>query len=89
MVEQNATLNPSRVVSTQYTVTQELPWYGKRDLKREIAEMEAEGARGRARGSWAEIAAQLKTAHAQLYLLNHVRRYCGEAGILKKKRPTV
>ena len=71
MGEQNATLNPSRVGSTQYTVTQELPWYGKRDLKREIAEMEAEGARGRARGSWAEIAAQLKTAHAQLYLLNH------------------
>ena len=71
MGEQNATLNPSRVGSTQYTVTQELPWYGKRDLKREIAELEAEGAQGRARGSWAEIAAQLKTAHAQLYLLNH------------------
>ena len=71
MGEQNATLNPSRVGSTQYTLTQELPWYGKRDLKREIAELEAEGAQGRARGSWAEIAAQLKTAHAQLYLLNH------------------
>jgi outer membrane protein TolC len=70
MGDQNATLNPSRVGSTQYTVTQELPWFGKRDLKREIAEMEAEGAQGRARGSWAEIAAQLKTAHAQLYLLN-------------------
>lgn len=70
MGEQNATLSPSRVGSTKYTVTQELPWYGKRDLKREIAELEAEGAQGRARGSWAEIAARLKAAHAQLYLLN-------------------
>ena len=70
MGEQNATFSPSRVGSTKYTVTQELPWYGKRDLKREIAGFEAEGALGRARGSWAEIAARLKTAHAQLYLLH-------------------
>jgi outer membrane protein TolC len=71
MGEQNPTLDPSRVGSTKYTVAQELPWYGKRDLKREIAELQAEGAQGRARGSWAEIAAQLKTAHAQLYLLSN------------------
>ena len=32
MGEQNATLSPNRVGSTKYTVTQELPWYGKRDL---------------------------------------------------------
>ena len=70
MGEQSATLDPSRVGSTKYTISQEIPWFGKRDLKREIAELEAEGAQGRARGSWAEIAAQLKTAHAQLYLLN-------------------
>jgi outer membrane protein TolC len=69
MGEQNATLSPSRVGSTQYTISQELPWYGKRDLKRGIAELEADGAQGRARGAWSEIAAQLKTAHAQLYLL--------------------
>lgn len=70
MGEQNASLSPSRVGSTKYTVTQELPWYGKRDLKRGIAELAAEAAQGQARGAWAEIAAQLKTAHAQLYLLN-------------------
>ena len=70
MGEQSPTLDPSRVGSTKYTVLQELPWYGKRDLKRGIAEMQAEAAQGQLRGAWAEIAAQLKTAHAQLYLLN-------------------
>jgi outer membrane protein TolC len=71
MGNQNASLSPGRVGSTKYTVSQELPWYGKRDLKREIAELEAEGAQGRARGSWTEIATRLKTAYAQLYFLNH------------------
>ena len=70
MGEQNATLNPSRVGSTKYTLLQEIPWYGKRDLKREIAELEAEGAQGRARGTWNDISAKLKTAHAQLYILH-------------------
>ena len=70
MGEQNATLNPSRVGSTKYTLLQDLPWYGKRDLKREIAELEAEGAQGRLRGTWTEISAKLKTAHAQLYILH-------------------
>ena len=69
MGEQSATLSPSRVGSTKYTITQEIPWYGKRDLKREIAELDADGATGRARGAWAEIAARLKASHAQWYLL--------------------
>lgn len=71
MGEQNATLSPSRVGSTKYTISQELPWYGKRDLKREIAELDAEGAQGRARGAWSEIVARLKTSYAQLYLLRN------------------
>ena len=70
MGEQNATLSPSRVGSTQYTISQELPWFGKRDLKREIAELDADGAQGRTRGAWSEIAARLKTAHAQFYVLH-------------------
>ena len=70
MGEQNPTLFPNKVGSTKYTLMQDLPWYGKRDLKREIAELDAEGAQGRVRGTWTEIAAKLKTAHAQLYVLN-------------------
>jgi outer membrane protein TolC len=78
MGEQNPTVNPSRVGSTKYTLMQDLPWYGKRDLKREIAELDAEGAQGRARGAWTEISARLKTAHAQLYLLDRNERLTRE-----------
>jgi outer membrane protein TolC len=49
---------------------QDIPWFGKRDLKREIAELEAEGAKGRAYGTWSEVAAKIKTTYAQLYYLN-------------------
>ncbi|MDR2450935.1 MAG: TolC family protein [Candidatus Accumulibacter sp.] len=69
MGEQNPTLLPGRTGSTKYTLIQELPWFGKRDLKREIAGLEADGAQGRARGAWSEIAARLKAAHAQRFLL--------------------
>ena len=78
MGEQNATLNPSRVGSTKYTLMQELPWYGKRDLKREIAQIDAEGAQGRARGTWAELAARLKSAHAQLYYVKRSEQLARE-----------
>lgn len=70
MGEQNATLDPRRVGSTKYTLMQDLPWYGKRDLKREIAALDADSAQGRARGTWAELAARIKSAHAQLYYVN-------------------
>lgn len=72
--QQPASLSPSRVGSTRYTLLQELPWFGKRDLKREIAELEAEGAQGRAFGGWADIAARIKTAYAQRYYLRQSER---------------
>lgn len=65
--EQAATVSPSRVGSTRYLLMQDLPWYGKRELKREIAELDAEGAQGRARGTWADLAARIKTAYAERY----------------------
>lgn len=67
MGEQRASLLPGRVGSTRYTLMQDIPWFGKRDLKREIAELEAEGAKGRASGIWAELSARIKTSYAQLY----------------------
>ncbi|RZI40093.1 TolC family protein, partial [Herbaspirillum sp. HC18] len=48
MGEQSPTLSPSRVGQTKYTIMQELPWFGKRDLQREAAAFEAEGATGKA-----------------------------------------
>lgn len=68
--EQNATLSPSQVGSTRYLLSQDLPWFGKRELKREIAEFEAEGATSRARGTWSDLAARIKAAHAQRYYLS-------------------
>ncbi|HNO64792.1 MAG TPA: TolC family protein [Tepidiformaceae bacterium] len=65
--EQNPTISPSRVGSTRYLLSQDLPWFGKRELRREIAEFEAEGAKNRASGTWAELAAKIKTAYAQRY----------------------
>jgi outer membrane protein TolC len=65
--EQNPTLAPNRVGSTRYLLMQDVPWFGKRDLKREIAEFEAVAATGRAMGTWAELAARIKTLYAQLY----------------------
>jgi len=38
MGERNPTLLPGRVGSTRYIFTQELPWFGKRGLKREITD---------------------------------------------------
>ena len=68
--EQNPTLSPSRVGSTYYLLRQDIPWFGKRDLRREIAEFEAEGAQGRALGTWAELSARIKSIHAQLYYVH-------------------
>lgn len=60
-------LLPSRVGSTKYTLTQPLPFWGKRDLKREAAEAEADVAKGKAGVTWTEQAARIKTAYAQYF----------------------
>ena len=69
MGEQNPTLLPANVGSTRYTLMQDIPWFGKRDLKRGIAKLEAEGSQGKAMGTWSELAARIKTAQAQRYYL--------------------
>jgi outer membrane protein TolC len=71
---QNATLWPSDVGSTQYTLMQDLPWFGKRDPKRNIAAQEAQVSQGKAQGSWTELAAKVKTTHAQRYYLHHTQK---------------
>ena len=70
MGAQNATLWPSKVGSTRYVLMQDIPWFGKRDLKQQIAAFEAKSAQDKARGTWSELAAKIKTAHAQRYYLH-------------------
>ncbi|MBI5784716.1 MAG: TolC family protein [Rhodocyclales bacterium] len=60
----NPSLLPSRVGSTKYTVIQPLPWWGKRDLKREVAAAAADETTARAAGTWTELSARIKVAYA-------------------------
>ncbi len=69
MGQQNASLLPGRAAFTRYTVMQDVPWFGKRGLKGEIAQAEADGAQAASRGTWAELSARIKTAYAQLYYI--------------------
>lgn len=65
----NATVLPSQVGSTKYTLIQPLPFWGKRDLKQGVAEAEADAVRGTADMSWNELAARIKAGFAQYYVL--------------------
>jgi hypothetical protein len=78
MGEQNPSLWPGNVGGTKYTLTQELPWFGKRDLKREIATFDAEGAQGKAQGTWSDLAARIKVAQAQRLYLHGNRKLTQE-----------
>jgi len=60
-------LLPSRIGGTKYTLMQSLPFWGKRDLKREAAEAEADAALGKAKVTWTEQAARIKTVYAQYF----------------------
>ncbi|MDD5384467.1 MAG: TolC family protein [Gallionella sp.] len=63
----STSLLPSQIGSTRYTLIQSVPWFGKRDLKREAAEAGADQARGRTTSTWAELSMQIKSAYAQYY----------------------
>ena len=69
MGERGPTLLPNRVGSTRYAITQELPWFGKRDLKRAAAEDEARGTEYLADDSWLGIARAIKQTFAERHAL--------------------
>jgi outer membrane protein TolC len=62
-------LNPSKVGDTKYWLVQPIPFWGKRDLRREVAAADAEQAQGRVATTWAELAAAIKSAYARYYLV--------------------
>jgi len=74
----DASLWPSQAGSTRYTLMQSVPWYGKRDLKREAAEAGAEQARGQSAATWAELVAQIKSAYAQYYYVAGSQKIAGD-----------
>ncbi len=65
----NPNLLPGRIGGTKYTLIQPVPFWGKRDLKRGVAEAEAEQARSRAAATWTDVAARIKTTYAQYYAI--------------------
>jgi len=73
-----ATLNPSQVGSTKYTVSQMFPWPGKRDLARSAAEASAEQSNQAARATWNELAMRIKVAQARRWELAQRVEIVGE-----------
>jgi outer membrane protein TolC len=63
----NPNLLPPRIGGAKYTVIQPLPWFGKRDAKREAALADAQGVSSRAEVAWLDLATRIKTAYAQYY----------------------
>ncbi|TRZ97618.1 MAG: TolC family protein [Rhodocyclaceae bacterium] len=63
----SANLLPSRIGGTKYTLIQPLPFWGKRDLKREAAEAEADVAQSKSGITWTDQAARIKTSYAQYF----------------------
>jgi outer membrane protein TolC len=61
-------LLPSKVGDTKYTLMQDLPAWGKRDLRRAVASADAQQATARTSATWTELAARIKTAYARYYL---------------------
>lgn len=71
-------LLPGRVGGTKYTLIQPLPFWGKRELKRQAAAAEVEVATGKSRTTWAEQAARIKTAYAQSFAVAQLIRLNNE-----------
>jgi outer membrane protein TolC len=57
----------SRINKMIYSVEQEFPLWGKREIRQAIAQAEATGARGRERASTVELDARIKIAFAQYW----------------------
>ncbi|MBT9597339.1 MAG: TolC family protein [Vitreoscilla sp.] len=63
----SASLLPSKVGETKYTLMQALPLWGKRELKRDVAAADVRQAEARTNATWAELAARIKVAYAEYY----------------------
>ena len=74
MGDRNPTLDPSRVGGTRYRLMQELPWFGKRALRADVATFEAEAVRNAAQGSWTELRAAIRKSYVQHYYIAHNER---------------
>lgn len=63
----SASLLPSKVGETKYTLKQSFPLWGKRDLQRNQAAEDAKQASLRASATWLELATKIKGSYLQYY----------------------
>jgi cobalt-zinc-cadmium efflux system outer membrane protein len=61
-------LLPSKVGETEYTLMQMLPAWGKRDLRRDVANADLQQAKARTDAAWTELAMRIKTGYARYFL---------------------
>jgi outer membrane protein TolC len=52
---------------TRYLLMQSVPWFGKRELQREVANAQLAQAEGQVAASWSDLASRIKTAYAMHY----------------------
>jgi cobalt-zinc-cadmium efflux system outer membrane protein len=71
-------LLPPRIGSARYTFSQSLPWFGKRDLRRDVAGAGADEAQARARAGWIDLATRIKLTYAQHHVHLTSIRYTQE-----------
>jgi cobalt-zinc-cadmium efflux system outer membrane protein len=76
--ERAPTLLPSEAGTTVYTLSQDLPWAGKRALRQEAAALETEAAQGRAQQTWAELAARIKALYIERWRIQGTERLVNE-----------
>lgn len=72
-------LLPSQVGGTRYTLMQSVPWFGKRDLQREVAEAQVAQTGGQVAATWADLSGKIKSAYAMYYYLSGSERLTREA----------
>ncbi len=71
-------LLPPRIGSARYAFSQSLPWFGKRDLRRDVAGAGADEAQARARAGWIDLATRIKLTYAQHHVHLTSIRYAQE-----------
>jgi outer membrane protein TolC len=77
-----ASLWPSEVGSTRYLLMQSVPWFGKRDLQREVAGAEAAQADGQVASTWVALSGRIKSTYARYYYLAGSERLTRESLVL-------
>lgn len=60
-------LLPGQGGGTRYLLMQSVPWFGKRDLQREVADAQASQANGQVAASWSDLATRIKSTYAMHY----------------------